>query len=75
MIARLPSGSITLDSDWPFWFHKNISYQERLRDWPDEARQPISTVPIPEDERGDDEFQEPPRREAFFMSVGYTERY
>jgi hypothetical protein len=34
--------------------NQNISYQERQRDWPYEARQPIFTVPIPEDERGID---------------------
>lgn len=45
----------------------DISYQEWQRDWPYEARQPILTVPIPEDERGDDNNQASLQREAFFI--------
>jgi hypothetical protein len=50
--------------------NQNISYQERQRDWPYEARQPIFTVPIPEDERGIDVTVKSLPPGGFFFAAG-----
>jgi len=65
-VGQSASGKTALDIGFSFCLDCLISYQERQRDWPYEARQPIFTVPIPEDERGNDYYQKPPVREAFF---------
>jgi hypothetical protein len=72
-VGQSASGKTALDIGFSFCLDCLISYQERQRDWPYEARQPIFTVPIPEDERGIDVIIKSLPPGGFFFRSGRSE--